>query len=150
MNILQAINQKSFASSFDKAVVNLLYTHNWYRDKYQGVFKPYGLKMQHYNVLRILKGNTPNPLSPGMIKEVMLDKSPDLTRLIDKMVTMELVKRELCPDNRRKMDVYITEKGIQVVNEITKKQEAQKLNRPSKLTEKEAEQLSDLLDKLRS
>ena len=111
MNILEAINQKSFDSSYEKAVVNLLYTHNWVRDRQQEVFKPYGLKMQHYNVLRILKGRYPEAYSPGEIKEVMLDKAPDLTRLIDKMVDMGLVDRHLCPDNRRKMNVFITDKG---------------------------------------
>lgn len=149
MNILEAINQKSFDSSFEKAVVNLLYTYNWYRDKNQGVFQSFGLRMQHYNVLRILKGSFPNPLSPGEIKEVMLDKAPDLTRLIDKLVDMDLVDRHICPNNRRKMDVLITKKGEQILHEINDKQKNIETSQGNKLTEEEAEQLSNLLDKFR-
>ena len=148
MNILEAINQKSFNSSFEKAVVNLVYTHNWYRDKYQGVYKTYGFKMQHYNILRILKGSYPKALSPGEIKEVMLDKAPDLTRLIDKLVEMDLVDRHICPDNRRKMDVLITIKGRQILSDLNKNQKKVQ-SQPNPLTEAEAEQLSSLLDKLR-
>ena len=148
MDIREAINQKSFNSSFEKAVVNLVYTHNWYRDKNRGVFKAYGFKMQHYNILRILNGSHPKALSPGEIKEVMLDKSPDLTRLIDKLVDMELVDRHICPDNRRKMDVFITKKGTQILAEINEKQENVQTMQ-SQLTDAEAEQLSNLLDKLR-
>ena len=105
--------------------------------------------MQHYNVLRILKGSFPNPLSPGEIKEVMLDKSPDLTRLIDKLVNMDLVDRHICPNNRRKMDVFITKKGEQVLHEINNKQKNIEPSKENKLTEEEADQLSDLLDKFR-
>jgi DNA-binding MarR family transcriptional regulator len=150
MNILEAINQKSFDSSYEKAVVNLLYTHNWIRDRQQEVFKPYGLKMQHYNVLRILKGRYPEAYSPGEIKEVMLDKAPDLTRLIDKMVDMGLIDRHLCPDNRRKMNVLITDKGQTLVNEITQLQATLRERIQNRMSESEAEQLSDLLDMMRN
>jgi DNA-binding MarR family transcriptional regulator len=149
-SILQAINQKSFSSSFEKAVVNLLYTHNWYRDKYQAVYSAFGLKNQHYNVLRILKGSKPNPISPGEIKAVMLDKAPDLTRLLDKLVKMGLVDRHLCPENRRKMDVFITSKGLDVLEEITSKQYAMQGELEAGISADEAEQLSNLLDKLRN
>lgn len=149
-SILQAINQKSFSSSFEKAVVNLLYTHNWYRDKYQAAFSAFGLKNQHYNVLRILNGSKPNPISPGEIKAVMLDKAPDLTRLLDKLVKLGLVDRHLCPENRRKMDVFITEKGIGVLKEITNKQQMIQRELEVGISPKEAEQLSNLLDKLRN
>ena len=150
MNILEAIKQKSFNSSFEKAVVNLLYTHNWYRDRYQGVYKLHDLKIQHYNVLRILKGRHPNPISPGEIKEVMLDKSPDLTRLIDKLVEKGYADRQLCPDNRRKMDILITKEGTKVLEEITLKQQAIQKSQQHNITEEEAEQLSNLLDKFRN
>ena len=150
MNILEAINQKSFDSSHAKVVVNLLYTYNWHRDKYQGMFKPFGLKMQHYNVLRILKGSKPNAMCPGDIKDVMLDKSPDLTRLLDKLVDIGLVERSTCPENRRKLDVFITEKGTDLLDQINSKQEELGLEKNNKLSEKEAEMLSDLLDKFRS
>ena len=150
MNILEAINQKSFDSSYAKVAVNLLYTYNWHRDQYQELFKPLGIKMQHYNVLRILKGGRPNAMCPGDIKEVMLDKSPDLTRLIDKLVNMGLVERSTCPENRRKLDVFITQSGLDLIDEVMKKQKAMGIEKSSQLSKEEAEQLSDLLDKFRS
>ena len=150
MNILEAIKQESFDSSFEKAVVNLLYTHNWYRDKYQDIYKEANLKSQHYNVLRILKGSKPKSISPSEIKEVMLDKSPDLTRLLDKLVEKGLVDRNLCPENRRKMDVLITKEGENMVKQIAKKQMEIQKEQLQHFTEEEAEQLSNLLDKFRS
>jgi MarR family 2-MHQ and catechol resistance regulon transcriptional repressor len=150
MNILEAIKQKSFDSSFEKAVVNLLYTYNWYRDKYQDIYKASNLKIQHYNVLRILKGSKPKSISPGEIKEVMIDKSPDLTRLLDKLVEKGLVDRNLCPQNRRKMDVLITKEGENILKQITRKQQQLQKEQWQHFTEEEAEQLSNLLDKFRS
>ena len=148
MNILKEIKQKSFKSSIEKAAVNLLYTHNWYRDKYQDIYKAYDLKVQHYNVLRILKGSKPKSISPSEIKDRMLDKSPDLTRLLDKLVEKGFASRDLCPENRRKMDVMITKNGEGMLNEITSQQ--QQLQKLQNISETEAEQLSDLLDKFRS
>lgn len=150
MNILEAINQKSFDSNLEKVVVNLIYTHNWYRDKYKNIFEGFGIKSQHYNVLRILKGRSPEACSPGEIKEVMLDKAPDLTRLLDKLVNMGFVDRHLCPNNRRKMDVLITKQGEGVLTEIAEKQEKIRQEEQGGITEAEAGLLSDLLDKFRS
>jgi len=106
--------------------------------------------MQHYNVLRILKGSKPKSISPGEIKEVMLDKSPDLTRLLDKLVQIGLVDRHLCPANRRKMDVIITKKGEALLSKIAVKRQKMQKEERQNITEEEAEQLSDLLDKFRS
>jgi DNA-binding MarR family transcriptional regulator len=150
MSILKEIKQKSFKSSIEKAAVNLLYTHNWYRDKYQDIYKAHNLKPQHYNVLRILKGSKPKSISPGEIKERMLDKSPDLTRLVDKLVERGFAERHLCPENRRKMDVSITKKGEDILKEITRKQDKLRKEQQKNITDAEAEQLSDLLDKFRS
>jgi DNA-binding MarR family transcriptional regulator len=150
MSILEEINQKEFKSNYDKAIVNLLFTNNWFRDLFKEVLTPHGLKAQHYNVLRILKGKSPASCSPGEIKKVMLDKSPDLTRLLDKMEKMQLIKRELCPENRRMMDIYITKDGEILLSKIMEKEEQLNSIRRKKITEQEAEQLSNLLDKFRA
>lgn len=150
MSIEQDIKQASFKTNLEKAVVNLLYTYNWLRDNAQDIYKPFGLKMQHYNILRILKGKYPAAISPGEIKEVMLDKAPDLTRLLDKLVEMNLVDRQLCPENRRKMDVTITNQGIELLQVLTKRQETLYGDITTRLSEKDAAQLSDLLDKVRN
>ena len=149
MSIEQDIKQTSFNTSLEKALVNVLYTYNWLRDQSQDVYKPYGIKMQHYNVLRIIKGKHPEALSPGEIKEVMLDKSPDLTRLLDKLVDMKLVDRDICSENRRRMDINITGKGLQLLAKLTADQDKLNNKIADRLIESEAEQLSNLLDKIR-
>ena len=149
MSIEQDIKQTSFNTSLEKALVNVLYTYNWLRDQSQDVYKPYGIKMQHYNVLRIIKGKHPEALSPGEIKEVMLDKSPDLTRLLDKLVDMKLVDRDICSENRRRMDINITSKGLQLLAKLTADQDKLNNKIADRLIESEAEQLSNLLDKIR-
>jgi DNA-binding MarR family transcriptional regulator len=150
MTIEQDIKQPAFKTNLEKAVVNLLYTYNWLRDHSQDVYKPFGLKMQHYNILRILKGKYPEVISPGEIKEVMLDKSPDLTRLLDKLVEMELVDRQLCPENRRKMDIRITKNGLDLLSVLMNRQDTLYKDMASRLDENEAATLSNLLDKMRS
>lgn len=149
MNILEAINQKSFKTSYEKAMVNMLYTQNWFRDKHQNFFKPYGIRMQHYNILRIVKGRYPAASSPGEIKSVMLDKAPDLTRLLDKLVEMGLVDRQLCSENRRRMDIFLTTDGIKLLENINKELDKMRKDDMKNITEKEAEELSNLLDKFR-
>ena len=150
MNISEAIKQTNFNSTHEMAMINILYTSNWLRDKQKEHFNVHNLKTQHFNVLRILKGKYPAPSCPGEIKDVMLDKSPDLTRLIDKMIKMGLVDRNVCQENRRKVDVVITEKGLNVVDDISVKMIAHHSMWKEKLNAKEAEQLSELLDKIRS
>ena len=150
MEIQQEINQKkAFATSHEKAMVNLIYTSNWFRDKQQLFFNPLGIRSQHYNVLRILKGRHPEPISPGDIKNVMLDKAPDLTRLLDKLDSLGYVKRNLSKKSRRKMDILITKSGLQFLQNINKKMDIVADDWLSKISIKEAEQLSHLLDKLR-
>lgn len=150
MQIEKEIRQtRKFKSSHEKAMVNLVYTSNWFRDRQQSFFTPFGIKSQHYNILRILKGRHPDASSPGEIKEVMLDKAPDLTRLIDKLNSLGYIKRELCRQNRRKMDVTITRTGLTFLEKINKQLEAEAKSWKDRLTKKEAEQLSSLLDKLR-
>jgi len=150
MKISKAIKQEKFKSNQNMAIINILYTSNWLKDYYKSIFDPFELKSQHYNVLRILKGRYPNATSPGEIKEVMLDKAPDLTRLIDKLVLMKLVDRNSCSENRRKVDVLINKKGIELLGQIDIKMNVFDENYKLKLNDEEAEQLSNLLDKLRS
>ena len=118
MRIEEAIRQPKFRNNFQRALINLLYTSNWLRDVRVQMFKPYGLNPQQYNVLRILNGKHPDPCTAGEIKRVMLDKSPDLTRLIDKLCERGLVNREICAENRRKMDITIRDDGIELLGQI--------------------------------
>jgi len=107
------------------------------------------LQPQHFNILRILNGNYPNAVSPGYIKQVMIDKGVDLTRLLDKLDKLNLIKRNLCPSNRRKIDLNLTDEGILMLQKLSPHLDAHYLELKNNLTEAESEQLSLLLDKLR-
>lgn len=150
VEIEKAIKQENrFKSSHEKATVNLIFTSSWFKDTQNALFRDHNILPQHYNVLRILKGKHPEPVSPGNIKEVLLEKNNDVTRLLDKLVNKGLVKRQLCPLNRRKMDINITEKGLRLLQEMDEPIKKQLAEIKKRLTDKEAEQLSLLLDKLR-
>jgi DNA-binding MarR family transcriptional regulator len=149
MQIEKAIKQSKFNDVYQKLVVNMLFTSNWLRDGQNSLLKQYDILPQHYNVLRILKGKYPDPSSPGDIKEVMIDKGNDVTRLLDKLVHKGLVKRNLCEENRRKMDVYITEEGLKLLKDIEKPLQNFLTDIKQRITEQEAESMSSLLDKMR-
>ena len=148
MSIEKDIKQANFKSPYSKAVINILYTNNWLQSLQVEIFKPFDLTLQQYNVLRILRGQHPNPITVIAIIERMLDKMSNASRLVDKLLVKELVVRKLCPHDRRAVDVIITEKGLNLLEEldILQNQWESKLHG---LTENEALQLSNLLDKMR-
>ncbi|KAA2242902.1 MarR family transcriptional regulator [Chitinophaga agrisoli] len=149
MRIEEAIKQGKFRSNYQKAVVNLIFTSNWLRDAQADFFKEYEILPQHFNALRIIKGRHPKPVSAGEIKEVLLDKASDVTRLLDKLVKLGHVNRRLCDQNRRKMDITLTPKGLQLLEDLEPHMNAFFGDLADRLNEEEAQQLSDLLDKLR-
>jgi DNA-binding MarR family transcriptional regulator len=148
VEIEKVIKQPKFKDGYQKAMINLFYTSNYFRDSHMTLFNKYQIQGQHFNILRILKGKHPEVVSPGYIKDVMLDKGRDITRLIDKLQSLGWVNRHICPENKRKMNINLTEKGLELVdrisNELTTKDMELK-----KLTEEEYLMLSDLLDKMR-
>lgn len=148
MGIKDEIKQSHFKSNGHMAIVNLLFTSNWLRDQQQITFKKHGILAQHYNILRIVKGKKSAPAYPGEIKNVMLDKGRDLTRLIDKLVTLQLLDRRVCKINRRKVEIFITQKGLQLAD-LIEKETSENTTTIFKLNEEESLQLSNLLDKLR-
>lgn len=149
MKIEDEIKQYKFESNLQKALINLLYTNNWHRDMLQSIFKEFDLQQQHYNILRILKGSHPEPVSPGYIKEVMLDKGTDLTRLLDKLERKFLIIRNLCPSNRRKIDINLTPLGLELLSKIRPIFNNLNDKISNNLSEDDAQLLSNLLDKLR-
>ncbi|MBK8346262.1 MAG: MarR family transcriptional regulator [Saprospiraceae bacterium] len=148
MEIEKVIQQTYFKDKYHKAVVNLYYTSNFFRDAHMPIFAQYDIQGQHYNVLRILRGKHPEPVSPGYIKEVILDKGRDLTRLIDKLVSLGLVDRYTCPENRRKMNIRLTDTGLDILAKVS---DALTLKDTTlrHLTDEEYDQLSTLLDRMR-
>ena len=146
--IKELIKQTKFESSFQKAQINLIYTFNDYYERTNRIFRKYGILAQHFNVLKIVKGKHPDPVNPSYILDVMLDKGRDLTRLVDKLVEMKLLQRTVCDENKRKKNLNITEKGLELVKNLESELKEWSQNN-NKLSVEEAEQLSSLLDKFR-
>lgn len=151
MSLETDIKQKAFSSIHQKMMLNVLYTAEWLNKELGKVFKSYEITNSQFNILRILAGSNPKPLSPGEIKEVMIFKSSDLTRLLDRLEKKELVNRILCPTNRRRIDVAITDKGLNLLNEINPAiLEKTKKFYEEKISEEEAGLVSTCLEKIRS
>jgi DNA-binding MarR family transcriptional regulator len=149
MKIEEAIQQKTpFKSVWQKTIVNLIYTHNYVNNLHKELFKPYGITPQQYNVLRILRGQFPEPISTSLIRERMLDRMSDVSRIVDRLVKKQLVQRSVCKSDKRLVDVLISQKGLNTLQEIDSKINILDTQMGS-LTESEAETLNDLLDKIR-
>jgi DNA-binding MarR family transcriptional regulator len=148
MKIEEEIRQPTFRNAYQKAVINLIFTSSWLTGKQEEFFKPFGITGQQFNILRILKGQHPKSISATAIKSRMLDKNSDVSRLIDRLVAKNLVEKKTCPSDKRAADILITETGLQILEALSKKQKD--IDGILTLTEEEANQLSDLLDKARS
>lgn len=148
MKLEDEIHQKKFSSDSQKLTINLIYTNNWLTSRHAEYFKNSDITIQQYNVLRILRGQFPNPSSVKLIKERMLDKMSDASRIIDKLKIKKLVVRKECPNDRRSVDILITEKGLELLKSLDTVDEAPKEIFKS-LTISEIKTLNDLLDKLR-
>jgi len=146
--IEEAIKQSKFDNVHEKAVVNILYTASWLESHNIQRFKPYGISPQQFNVLRILRGSFPNALRLGDITERMIDKNSNATRLVEKLRQKSLVKREICKHNRRQVDIWITQKGLDLLAELDANAE-EWLKVLLGISKTEAEQLCSLLDRLR-
>jgi DNA-binding MarR family transcriptional regulator len=148
MKIEDEIKQKTFNSAYQKAFVNVIYTSGWLQQQQALLFKPYGITLPQYNILRILRGQHPSPATISLLIDRMLDKTSNASRIVDKLEAKGLVTRKQCPSDRRTVDVLITDKALALLNEMDSL-EAGGASGVKKLTEEEANQLSDLLDKIR-
>ena len=139
------INSK-FTDSKVKALLNIVYTANWISSEQNAFFKPYGLSPQQYNILRILRG-ADEPLKVQTIKERMIERAPNATRLMDKLCAKNLIERIACPEDRRVVHIAITDEGQYLLAKIDKELKPDYIEN---LTDEEANHLSDLLDKIRN
>lgn len=140
---------KPFNNDYHKAFVNINYTGKWLSQFTSDFLKPYNLTPQQYNILRILRGKFPVATTIKYIRERMLDRMSDASRIVELLRIKGLVERNICLGNRRKMDVLITQKGLYLLGEIEKEIYTRIDNRLSALNEHEVTQLNFLLDKLR-
>ncbi len=148
MRLEEEIKQKSFQSEYHKLAVNLQFTANWLSALHSMALRPFEISSQQFNVLRILKGQFPNPSSLILIRERMLDKESNASRLIDKLENAGLTKRVQCPNDRRQVEITITEKGSELLEQMNPRVEELK-SALTGLNEEEAGTLNNLLDKLR-
>lgn len=148
MRIEDEIQQtKPFRSDYQKAAVNMLYTQGWIMEHMRKLFQPFDITVKQYNILRILKG-AGKPISTSVIRERLIDKMSDTTRIIDRMLAKGLVEKNNCKSDKRLVDITISEKGIALLKKIEKK--TKEMDRIFKaLTLKETQELNFLLDKLR-
>ncbi|MCK6649200.1 MAG: MarR family transcriptional regulator [Bacteroidia bacterium] len=148
MEIGKEIKQSKFKNEHQKMLINILFTSNWLNAKHAASLKPYGISSQQYNLLRILRGQHPKPASVNLLIDRMLDKSSNASRLVEKLRLKKLVERSVCPEDRRAVNVIITQKGLDLLAELDKN-EGNMLKELKNLSEKEAELINSLLDKLR-
>lgn len=148
MGIDHDIHQSKFRNEFQRAGVNLLFTYGWVMERTKELFASEDITPQQFNILRILRGSHPQPLSTLQIRERMLDKMSDTSRIVDRLITKGLLKKGTCKTDRRLVDVMITDKGKKLLERLDERQEdLDKII--GNLTEEEAITLSKLLDKIR-
>jgi MarR family 2-MHQ and catechol resistance regulon transcriptional repressor len=143
-DITKDINSR-FTNNKVKALINIKYTSNWLYSKEIEHFKPYAISPQQYNILRILRG-AGAPIKVQTIKERMIERAPNATRLMDKLCDKNLIERTRCDHDRRVVYIHISEKGLQLLTQIDMSSDIKFMDN---LSDDEAKLLSDLLDKIR-
>jgi len=147
MGLEKDINQTNFRNEYQKAAINLIYTYNWMHERMKGIFEKHDITSQQFNILRILRG-AGKPISTLQIRQRMLDKMSDTSRIVDRLVVKELVQKNTCINDKRLVDVSITEAGKKILEKMdayNSKMDAIFNN----LSAEEANKLNVLFDKIR-
>jgi len=147
MSIENDIKQDSFKSEYQKAIINLVFTYNWTTERLKKLLEESDLTLQQFNILRILRGSQ-MPLSTLQIRERMLDKMSDTSRIVDRLIIKELAKKVICKKDKRLVDVTITGKGLKLLERLDSQEDKMETIIKA-LTESEAQTLNTLLDKIR-
>lgn len=147
MGISEDIKQEKFKNSHQKAAINIIYTNNWLAEKLRDFLSKENLTNQQFNVLRILRGSYPTPLSTLQIRERMLDKMSDTSRIVDRLILKKLVSKNTCATDKRLVDISITEKGLKLLTAMDQRDNIDVAL--YNLSVEEADLLSSLLDKIR-
>jgi len=150
MTIEEVIKSTVKMDNAKKVILNIMYTQNVVQDHFNELIKPYDLSGEQYNVLRILRGQKGKPANMCVIQERMLAKTSNTTRLVDKLLLKEFVTRNVCPDNRRKIEVLITQKGLDVLKELDPKVDEHEKTFADNLKPEELTFLNQLLEKFRT
>lgn len=148
MSIEKDISQPKFRNEYQKGVINLIYTYNWLNEKMKALFDKEKITAQQFNILRILRG-AGKPISTLQIRQRMLDKMSDTSRIVDRLIIKGLVKKTICPEDKRLVDVSITEKGSKLLEKMDR-YEPDMDAVFGNLSAAEAKTLNTLLDKIRT
>ena len=148
MRIEEEIKQSRFRNPHQKAVLNVIYTAGWLAARQKGFFREFGLTARQFNALRILRGQYPKSISATDIRSRMLDKNSDVSRLLDRLAAKELIVRKACEKDKRAADLFITNKGLELLTQVDR--HIYRIDNIFTLSDDEATQLSNLLDKCRS
>lgn len=147
MGLEKDINQTNFRNEYQKAAINLIYTYNWIHERMKGIFEKQDITPQQFNILRILRG-AGKPISTLQIRQRMLDKMSDTSRIVDRLVVKELVQKNTCINDKRLVDVSITEAGKKILEKMDA-YNAQMDAIFNNLSAEEANNLNVLFDKIR-
>ena len=148
MEIEKEIATSKFENNHQKAVVNLIYTYGWLTNSLKQRLNKHKITLQQYNILRILRGQHPNPATVNLLKDRMLDKMSDASRIVERLVQKELVQRCVNEKDRRAVDVLISNQGLEILRKLDSEMSSIDILKGS-ITDEEAVTLSYLLDKMR-
>ena len=144
------VKTKSKLQLSKRTILNVFITNTMFKEEMQAVLKPFDLSMEQFNVLRILRGQKGNPLNLQDIQERMVSKMSNTTRLVDKLITKEYAERHTCEKNRRKVEIFITKTGLELLTKLDIIIDDSETQLTSNLSNQELEQLNILLNKLRT
>lgn len=149
MKLEEEIKMPKFRNAYQKASLNLMFTGEWMMAQVDGLLKPYDISSQQYNVLRILRGQHGKPVNLYSIQERMLNRMSNATRLVEKLRLKGLVTRDLCEQNRRKVEIAITDKGMELLDKLDPLVQQLEENTFRHISEEDAQHFSDTLDLIR-
>jgi len=148
MELEKEILSSKFENDYHKSIVNLIYTYNWVTNLLKKKISKHHITLQQFNVLRILRGQYPHPATINMLKERMLDKMSDASRIVDRLIQKGMVTRCTNQTDRRSVDIMISDKGLELLKKLDVDMTGADILK-NNLTEAEAGQLNSLLDKFR-
>lgn len=148
MNLEKEIITNKFENNYQKSVVNIIYTYSWVTNLLGQRLDKHRITLQQFNILRILRGQHPKPATVNLLKERMLDKMSDASRIVERLVQKDLVTRCTNQTDRRAVDIKISDKGLEILSKLDVEMQVKDLLKKN-MTDAEAGMLSDLLDKFR-
>lgn len=148
MKLEQEIGQSAFDHEHHKLIVNILFTQSWLVSQIKGFLQKFGITVQQYNILRILRGQSPHPTTLNLVRQRMLDKNSDASRIVERLRQKGMVERNQSEQDRRTVEIIITDKGLDVLSQIDQ-QDEYFYTITENLSNEEAHQVNELLDQMR-